>query len=112
MPRPKYRVSWTETAVGDLEDITVYIAVDSVGDALDVLAAIKEKAGTLLSFPERGRIVPDLKFHNIETYRELIINPWRILYRIHENNVYVLAVLDCRRNIEEVLLERFLRRNL
>ena len=44
------------------------------------------------------------------TCRELIESPWRILYRIEADTVYVLAVIDARRNVEDLLLDRFVRR--
>ena len=112
MPRSVYTVFWTEIAYNDLEVIIDYISNDSIDNALNVLYKIKEKAETLNSFPDRGRIVPELKFHNIESYRELILNPWRIIYRIDKNKVYVLSVLDGRRNIEDILLERLLKYKL
>jgi plasmid stabilization system protein ParE len=58
--------------------------------------------------PLQGRIVPELRHYNILTYRELINSPWRIIYKIEEKKVWVLAVLDGRRNMEDVLLDRFI----
>ena len=56
--------------------------------------------------PGRCRIVPELKDQGIMQYRELIVPPWRIMFRIAEMKVYVLSVLDSRRNIEDILLKR------
>lgn len=109
MQQPEYSVYWTEAAQHDLESIINYIAVDSIDNALSVLYKIKEKADSLYTLPDRGRIVPELKFHNIDNYRELIHYPWRIIYRIEKNIVYVLSVLDGRRNMEDILLERLLK---
>ena len=109
MPRSIYTVFWTETAYNDLDGIIEYISLDSVNNTSDILYKIKEKAETLYTLPDRGRIVPELKFHNIENYRELILNPWRINYKIDKDKVYVLSVLDGRRNIEDILLERILK---
>jgi len=39
-------------------------------------------------------------------YREIVTAPWRIIYRISDKNVYVLSVLDARRNVEDILLKR------
>jgi len=61
----------------------------------------------LNQFHDRGRIVPELKTYGILSYRELIISPWRVVYRTSEQKVYVLAVIDSRRNIEDILIERF-----
>ncbi|MGB9436359.1 MAG: type II toxin-antitoxin system RelE/ParE family toxin [Desulfobacterales bacterium] len=48
---------------------------------------IKQKASNLYTFPERGRIVPELRDQGILQYREFVISPWRILYRISEKSV-------------------------
>jgi addiction module RelE/StbE family toxin len=102
----KYGVIWSEVAENDLKNIIEYIADDNPPDALKIFKNIKRKASSLYTFPERGRVVPELRDQGILQYRELIIPPWRILYRISENSVYVLSVLDSRRNIEDILLER------
>ena len=39
-------------------------------------------------------------------YRELIEPPWRIVYRIESESVLVLGVLDGRRDLKSLLLER------
>ena len=46
---------------------------------------------------------------HVFTYRELVSRPWRISYRREENTVFVLAVLDSRRELESLLLERLVR---
>ncbi len=105
----QYEVIWGSSAEEDLIKIIEYIAVDSPPDALKIFNHIKQKASALFTFPERGRIVPELRDHGILQYRELIIPPWRIIYRISEKKVYVLSVLDSRQNIEDVLLHRLIR---
>jgi plasmid stabilization system protein ParE len=104
--KKKYHVVWSRIAENDLRRIIEYIADDGPPNALRTFKSIKQKASSLSTFPERGRIVPELRDQGILQYRELVISPWRILYRISEMNVFVLAVLDSRRNIEDVLLER------
>ncbi|HHJ40076.1 MAG: plasmid stabilization protein [Methylothermaceae bacteria B42] len=105
-----YKVLWAQAAEEDLKSIIEYICIDSPLAARDSLKKIKTKASNLCSFPQRGRIVPELKDQGIIQYRELIIPPWRMIYRIYEEQVYVLLVIDSRRNIEDVLLERLVRK--
>ncbi|HQJ95415.1 MAG TPA: type II toxin-antitoxin system RelE/ParE family toxin [Syntrophorhabdaceae bacterium] len=97
---------WSETSENDLIAIVQYIADDNPHKAYEIFKRIKEKASDLRSFPDRGRIVPELLEQGITHYRELIITPWRIVYRVYENRVYVLSVLDSRQNIEDILLRR------
>ena len=42
--------------------------------------------------------------------REVFEKPWRILYQITGGAVLIVAVYDGRRQVNDVLLERFLRR--
>ena len=104
--KEKYQVVWSNIAENDLRNIIEYIADDSPPNALKIFKSIKQKVSSLTTFPERGRIVPELRDQGILQYRELIISPWRILYRISEMKVFVLSVLDSRRNIEDILLKR------
>ncbi len=102
-----YIVKWTATAEHDLDSIIGFIAEDSLEEAMRILEKIRKKSAGLNTVPERGRIVPELKEQGIILYREIITAPWRMIYRIAGQTVYVLAVLDARRNLEDILLERF-----
>ena len=102
----RHEVIWSTVAENDLKNIIEYIAEDSPSNASKIFKNIKQNASSLYTFPERGRIVPELRDQGILQYRELIIPPWRILYRASEKSVYVLSVLDSRRNIEDILLKR------
>ena len=107
----EFCVQWTQTAADDLEAIINYIAEESIASAVQVFQKIKARAERLNSFPQRGRIIPELRAHGILTYRELIQRPWRILYRVEADTVYVLGVIDGRRNVEDILLDRFVRQS-
>lgn len=109
MPSKKYTVFWTNAAKEDLIDIIEYISSDSIDNAYKIYSKIKINAVKLEKFPYRGRFVPELKYHNIENYHEIILSPWRIIYRIEDNKVYILAVFDGRRNIEDILLKRIIK---
>ncbi|MBC8524120.1 MAG: type II toxin-antitoxin system RelE/ParE family toxin [Chlorobium phaeobacteroides] len=94
----------------DLTEIIDFIATESPESALRIVRGIRERASELKSFPERGRIVPELQSQGIFLYRELLVPPWRIAYRIKDAQVTVLSILDSRRNVEDILLERFIKR--
>jgi plasmid stabilization system protein ParE len=105
----KYSVVWAAVAEMDLKQIIDYIAVDSPGNALQTLKKIRQKASSLYAFPERGRIVPELQGQGIHIYREFIVAPWRIVYRISDAAVFVLSVIDSRQNVEDILLNRLIK---
>jgi addiction module RelE/StbE family toxin len=108
MNKGPYQVFWTQTAQQDLKKIVEYIAADSEIQAKKVYLIIKQKADNLQHLPLRGRIIPELGYYGVLTYRELISPPWRIIYKAEENKVWVLAVIDGRRNVEDILLHRFI----
>ena len=103
----KYEVMWSNAAEEDLNRIVDYIAHDSISNALNIFKKIKQKCSRLHIYPNRGRIVPELKEYGVLLYRELIINPWRIIYRVADGYVYILSVIDSRQNVEDILLDRF-----
>lgn len=107
-PSP-HPVVFAEIARSDLQSIVAFIATDNPLAAAQVLDQIERRVASLRTLPERGRVVPELAAFGCQTYRELIAAPWRIVYRIAGPTVYVLAVLDGRRNLEDVLLDRLVR---
>jgi plasmid stabilization system protein ParE len=104
----RYEVIWSNFAENDSKNIIEYIAADSPSNAFRIFKNIKQTASNIYIFPERGRDVPELRDQGILQYHELIISPWRIIYRISEKIVYVLSVLDSRQNIEDILLKRLI----
>lgn len=102
-------VEWAATARADLDAIIDYIAEDSVQAALSILGKFERAASRLATMPQRGRVVPELAAIGVHGYRELILSPWRIVYRVSESAVNVLAVVDSRRDLGDLLLERFVR---
>jgi len=104
-----YQVLWSHTAQQDLTEIVEYIAQDSIADALAILQKLEIKAALLITLPNRGRVVPELLHTGISQYRELISAPWRIVYRVENRQVLIMAVLDSRRNLQTVLLGRLAR---
>ena len=62
---------------------------------------IVEKYEKLNSFPEVGRIVPEIDDPNI---RELLIYSYRLIYEVFPNKVEVLALIHSKRNFIKDLL--------
>ena len=104
--KKSFEVIWTHTAENDLLGIIEYIAQNSIGNALNILENIKKQVSELYFSPKRCRIVPELANQGINQYRDMVIPPWRVIYKISESTVYVLSVLDSRQNVEDILLKR------
>lgn len=105
----KYKIKWAVPAQLDLIEIAEFIADDRLSVARRIVRKIREKISKLEIAPERGRVVPELSKQGITQYREMIISPWRILYQIDEKVVYIVLVVDGRRNLEDVLFKRIMR---
>jgi addiction module RelE/StbE family toxin len=102
-------VKWADPAKHDLFEIADFIALDDLAAAKKVVALIDDKALSLQCSPERGRIVPELAKHGINSFRELVISPWRIIYKILDCVVYIEVVADGRRDLEDLLFRRIMR---
>ena len=92
-------VEWSPEAVEDLESIAAYIERDSPNYASAVVARIVEIAGSLPEFPEMGRMVPELEDSAV---RERFVYSYRLIYRIEEHRLLVVAVIHGRRMLEAV----------
>jgi plasmid stabilization system protein ParE len=58
--------------------------------------------------PERGRRPPELRAIGDRSWREVPEAPWRLICRVTERRIEIHAVVDGRRDLEDVLLERIL----
>ncbi len=106
----KYKVIIDPQAKIDLKDIFIYVAVnDSIQSAEKLLNALEETCSKLEKIPERGHIPPELSTTGIKKYFEVHYKPYRIIYEIEKNIIYIHCVIDGRRNIQEILSNRFLR---
>jgi plasmid stabilization system protein ParE len=83
------RVIWTRQAIEDVEAIKAYVARDSVRYATLLAERIVAAVGRLESFPESGRVVPEV---GDESLREVVYGAYRIVYRIQSDSVEVVAV--------------------
>ncbi|MGM0788111.1 MAG: type II toxin-antitoxin system RelE/ParE family toxin [Thermodesulfobacteriota bacterium] len=99
----------TEDAVLDLEELYHYIAAhDSTSKADYVLEKIEQVFSSLSDLPERGVFPRELAEMGIREYREVFFKPYRIIYRVTYNKVYVLLIVDGRRDMQAVLQRRLL----
>lgn len=95
-------IIWTEPALSDLNDIAEYIALENVIAAKQLIQTIFAKVERLNTFPESGRISPELKHLN---YREVVINPCRVFYKQNGDKVYILFVMRTERDLRKFLLK-------
>ena len=104
-----FKVLLTNDAARDLDELYDYIALhDAPRKADHVLEQIEKAFSKLSEFPERGAYPKELLALGIREYREVFFKPYRIIYRVMDKNVYVLLVVDGRRDMQSLLQRRLL----
>jgi len=105
-----FLVQLTDNAARDLEEICDYIEQhDAPGKADHVLEQIERAFSGLSKHPHRGNYPKELLDIGIREYREIFFKPYCIIYRVMEQNVYVLVIADGRRDMQTLLQRRLLR---
>lgn len=104
-----FKILFTEAAAIDLEDIYTYISEHGSPENADyILNQIEKKFISLSDLPERGAYPKELISLGIRDYREIFFKPYRIIYRIDNENVYIYLIVDGRRDMQTLLQRRLL----
>ena len=104
-----FSVFLTADAVRDLEELYDYIDQhDAPGKAKRVLDRIEKTFNGLTESPERGAYPKELLALGVREYREVFFKPYRILYRVLNDAVYVYLIVDGRRDMQTLLQRRLL----
>ena len=106
----KFKIIVPPSVRKDLRDIVEYHYEVNKIYSQKLFNSLIKRISELEAFPEKGRVVPELRDHNIETYKELIEEPYRIIYRIMKEEVLLVSVIDRRRNVEETLIKKLQRK--
>jgi toxin ParE1/3/4 len=93
---------WTEPALLDLDAIAEYIALDNPLAASRYVQRVFDKVERLEKFPESGKSPEELPG---SVYRELVISPCRIFYRIEKEQVFILHVMRAEQLLRIFLLK-------
>ena len=104
-----FEILLTHDAEHDLEEIYDYIAMNDGHENADYVLDRIERAFLKLSeFPDRGVFPRELLTIGIREYREIFFKPYRIIYRVMGEYVYVLLIADGRRDMQSLLHWRLL----
>ncbi len=71
-----------------------------------LFARFAKARSSLRHLADRGRVVPELRERGVTAFRELQLAPYRVIYRIAAREVWIVAVVDGRRDLTDLLLER------
>ena len=93
------QVQWTPHSIEDLHAIYDYIAQDSTANALQMIDRLTSREDQIIAFPQSGRKVPEVDRDDV---RELIENPYRIIYRILPERIDILTVMHGSQILREI----------
>lgn len=94
------RVEWSHFARDDLDTIVRYISRDSPFYAQAFAERVLTATRRLGHFPESGRMIPEAEDR---TMREIIVQAYRVMYRVEPGQVLVLAVMHGSRDLTNPL---------
>ena len=105
-----FQVFLVGVAEDDLFELYRYVKEnDSEQKALDLIENIEGLIMNLDSLPSRDHIPKELDRISVKNYREVNYKSYRVLYEIEGKKVNVFAILDGRRDLQDVLERRLLR---
>jgi toxin ParE1/3/4 len=86
-----FRIVWTSSAREDLKAVVTYIKADNPKAAESFGFRLIKEAESVTEFPRRGRMVPE---QSDPLIREVICSPYRIVYKLDEQNqiIYVVRI--------------------
>jgi toxin ParE1/3/4 len=104
-----FDVRLTRGAEIDLEALHGYVkdnrSVEQADSLLDRLLAAIE---TLETFPLRGSVPKELGALGIREFRQILVEPYRLIYRLSGKTVFVMVIADGRRDTQALLERRLL----
>ena len=92
------RIFWTRQAREDLREVRAFIARDAPATASAFVRRLRESVDRLRKFPQSGQVVPEL---GREEIREILRGNYRIIHRVAQNRIDILAVYHSARLLEE-----------
>lgn len=105
----RYEVLLTRDAEHDLEAIHDFIArTDSTAAADRILDRLTATVKALAMFPERGSHPRELMALGFREYRQVMFRPWRVIYRVIGQQVFIYLIADGRREMQTLLAQRLL----
>lgn len=98
----RVEIEWTRRAHRDVLEIGDFIARDKPVAAARWARRLIDTAERIALFPSSGRVVPDVDRPDI---REIILENYRIVYRVGATRITILTVFESHRLLTEVDLD-------
>jgi toxin ParE1/3/4 len=98
------KIIWANPAVEDLSEIFLFLEITTnIDKAEEITTKLYRRVEDLLDFPEMGTIAYD-RYGMKSDYRYLVEKPYKILYSVLNDIVYIEAIYDTRQDPMRVSL--------
>ena len=95
------KIIWQDEAVAHLKEIRRYISKDSKIAAKNVARKIKNSVDRLANHSFIGQEEGSLR-NLAKEDRYLVMGSYKVIYRVKNHTIYILAVFDTRRNPQSI----------
>ena len=100
-----FNIIFSNISIIDLESIIEYFYKLNKETARKHYKNINEKIKSLKNFPEIGRLVPEFQDDFYNKYREIIYEVYRIIYKIIQNEIIIVRIIDGRRLLDSDMVD-------
>lgn len=95
-------IVWTDPALGDLDAIADYIALENPTAASALVRRVFDHVAQLADHPDSGNRPPELERSR---YRQIVEPPCRIFYRHDRGKVFILHLMRSQRRLRRSRLQ-------
>ena len=105
-----FTVRITEDAEVDLLEIARYVGKNDSFERADMLIEnVMTACNSLAAAPEIGHVPFELSRFSTRSHLQIHFKPYRIIYRIDGRTIWIVGILDGRRDLEDLLQRRLVR---
>lgn len=96
------KVVWSFIAAGNLIENNRYIAKENPEAARAIIKDIYEAGNRIKVFPEKGRVVPEIRKNNI---KEIFCRGHRIIYKFETKRITILTVRHMKQRLNTEVIK-------
>jgi plasmid stabilization system protein ParE len=95
-------VRWSSRAEEEFEIVITSVSRYSTDYAASLRGRVVRSTARLADLPRMGRVVPEV---GNDLFRELVVDNYRVLYRVQQDVVMVVGIVDARRDFHQWLAD-------
>ncbi|MCL2763753.1 MAG: type II toxin-antitoxin system RelE/ParE family toxin [Treponema sp.] len=105
----KHEIIWSKDAGDELVDIISYVKYNTGNiTAKKINDKIMNEVEQISENPEGRKIAPLLREFGVNHIHQFNISPWIIYYKLENNKMEIISIIDGRRNLEEILYKKIM----